>query len=70
MDRATFVYRWAEGEGLLLKHKDLNPEQILDLYGEVVPCNCRAADCPGWQMRQKVPPIPADAGSESQRLRL
>lgn len=34
IEKETAVFRWADREGLLLKHKDLRASEILELYGK------------------------------------
>lgn len=46
IDKQTVIFRWADREGLLLKHKALNAEQILALYGKACVLDERSAW--GW----------------------
>lgn len=60
MERTEFIWRWVNGEGLYLKHKDLRPEQILERYGlEPV------LEGDTWRMRRKEEPC----GSSSKPIR-
>lgn len=47
--RDDFIWRWVNRSGLYLKHKDLRPAEIVELYGlEVV----QTAQGEGWRVRQ------------------
>jgi hypothetical protein len=47
MDRLNAIWQWANREGHILRHKDLNAEQILVLYKkECVRCD----DGFGWRV--------------------
>jgi len=54
MDRESFIFHWVQGRGLMLKHQDLNAEQILDLMKmEAVRCKCNGRLCSGWRIALK-----------------
>jgi hypothetical protein len=50
MDRLSAIWYWANRTGLFLKHKDLNVEQILELYGKTC---VRSDEGFGWRVTDK-----------------
>lgn len=65
MDRLNAIWQWANREGHILRHKDLNAEQILELYGK----DCiKMGNGWGWSIVDR-PALRAEPKSSSNYLR-
>ena len=51
IDKETAIFRWADREGLLLKHKTLRASEILEPYGKVCVPSTRSSW--GWDIVDK-----------------